>query len=353
MRRADFSFELPEELIAQHPAPERDGARLLVVDAQAGTLRHACIRDLPDLVPPGTFCVPNDVKVRHARLFLKRAGGGAGEALLLRAFPDGSFEAMVRPGARLKPGKEALVTDPLSGAELALCRILESLDEGLRRVQVVKDGRSLDWDEIDRIGRLPLPPYIHHVAQGEDESRYQTAFHAQEGEAVAAPTAGLHFTPELINALKAKGCAWESVRLHVGLGTFRPMSADHLEDHVMHQERFEIPESTYPALLEVLQKRNRPLMCIGTTALRTLEAAWDGQELSSGASTRLFIKPGYHLKTADHLLTNFHLPESTLFVLVSTLMGPDFAKEAYAQAVKERYRFFSYGDAMLILNVLK
>ncbi|MBK8724896.1 MAG: tRNA preQ1(34) S-adenosylmethionine ribosyltransferase-isomerase QueA [Holophagaceae bacterium] len=350
MKRSAFRFDLPEELIAQHPAPTRDGARLLVVDARSGSLAHHSIKDLPQLIPAGTLCVPNDVKVRHARLFLKRSGGGAGEALLLRALGDGSFEAMVRPGARLKPGATATVVDPSSGAEVATVRIEANLEEGLRAVRVVQEGTDLDWDEIDHIGRLPLPPYITHLAEGEDEERYQTVFHAAEGEAVAAPTAGLHFTPELIAALEAKGCAWRPVRLHVGLGTFRPMSAEDTDTHVMHEERFEIPEETVRELESVFRDRARPLLAIGTTALRTLEGAWDGARLQRAGSTRIFITPGYALRTADHLLTNFHLPESTLFVLVCALLGMDLAHAAYAEAIRERYRFFSYGDAMLILN---
>ena len=349
MRRADFHFDLPAELIAQHPAAERDGARLLVVDARAGTWSHRAIRDLPSLVPPGSLCVPNDVRVRHARLFLRRGGGGLGEALLLRSLGDGVFEAMVKPGARLKPGATATVVDPVSAVELARIEVLELLPEGLRAVRVQAD-HGLDWDEIDRIGRLPLPPYIEHLADGEDESRYQTVFAAREGEAVAAPTAGLHFTPDLIASLEARGCGWHPVRLHVGLGTFRPMTAERLEDHVMHEERFEIPEVTASLLEPVIQSRSRPVLCVGTTSLRTLEASWDGSRLSRSGATRLFITPGHELRTADHLLTNFHLPESTLFVLVSALLGLDLARAAYAEAVRERYRFFSYGDAMLILN---
>ncbi|GLH73194.1 tRNA preQ1(34) S-adenosylmethionine ribosyltransferase-isomerase QueA [Geothrix limicola] len=349
MQRSDFHFDLPPELIAQHPAAERDGARLLVVDARTGTWSHRAIRDLPELVPAGSLCVPNDVRVRHARLFLRRRGGGEGEALLLRSLGGGAFEAMVKPGARLKPGASALVVDPTSGAELARLDVLDTLPEGLRAVRVHSD-HGLDWDEIDRIGRLPLPPYIEHLADGEDETRYQTVFAASEGEAVAAPTAGLHFTPDLIAALQAKGCGWHPVRLHVGLGTFRPMTADRLEDHAMHEERFEIPGETAARLEPVLADRARPVLCVGTTALRTLEGAWDGAHLQREGATRLFITPGYRLRTADHLLTNFHLPESTLFVLVSALLGLETAQAAYAEAVRERYRFFSYGDAMLILN---
>ena len=350
MKRSEFHFDLPEELIAQHPTAERDGARLLVVDARTKTLSHSTIRNLPNLIPANSLLVPNDVKVRHARLILRRKGGGAGETLLLRAFGDGSFEAMVRPGARLKPGAIVKVVSPENGAELAELHIGDTLDEGLRKVRVVRDGCNLDWDSVDRIGRLPLPPYISHLADETDESRYQTAFHASEGEAVAAPTAGLHFTRELITTLQSKGCEWLPVRLHVGLGTFRPMTAGDIENHTMHEERFEIPEATSSVLLPILRAHNRPLICIGTTSLRTLEAAWDGHDLERSGSTRIFIKPGYKLRTADHLLTNFHLPESTLFVLVSALLGLDFAKATYAEAVAQRYRFFSYGDAMLILN---
>jgi len=347
MKRTDFGFDLPPELIAQHPAPTRDGARLLVVDRATRSWSHRGIRDLPELIAPGTLIVPNDVKVRHARLFLRRAGGGKGEALLLRSLGLGRFEAMVRPGARLKPGAIAEVVDPERGAVMAQLRVLETLDEGLREVEVHSD-HPLDWDEIDRIGRLPLPPYIDHLSGEEDESRYQTVF-AADGEAVAAPTAGLHFTPELINDLMSNQCDWLPVRLHVGLGTFRPMSAEHLEDHPMHEERWEIPEATASVLEPLLRDRSRPLLCVGTTSLRTLEAAWDGQNLARAGATRIFIKPGYELRTATQLLTNFHLPESTLFVLVCAWLGTDFAKACYAEAVKERYRFFSYGDAMLIL----
>jgi S-adenosylmethionine:tRNA ribosyltransferase-isomerase len=349
MLRSDFHFDLPPELIAQHPAPERDGARLLVVDAHTGTWSHRSIRDLPGLVPAGSLCVPNDVRVRHARLFLRRAGGGAGEALLLRSLGEGRFEAMVKPGARLKPGASAAVVDPVFGAELARLEVLATLPEGLRMVRVQSD-HGLDWDEIDRIGRLPLPPYITHLAEADDETRYQTVFAAREGEAVAAPTAGLHFTPDLIEALQERGCGWHPVRLHVGLGTFRPMTAEHLEDHAMHEERFEIPEPTAAALEPALRDRSRPVLCVGTTALRTLEGAWDGARLARQGATRIFITPGHRLRTADHLLTNFHLPESTLFVLVSALLGLELAQATYAEAIRERYRFFSYGDAMLILN---
>jgi S-adenosylmethionine:tRNA ribosyltransferase-isomerase len=348
MERRAFHFDLPPGLIAQHPAPARDHARLLVADPADRSLRHRGIRDLPDLVPPGTVLVPNDVKVRHARLILRRAGGGTGEALLLRALPQGGFEALVFPGPRLKPGKRATVVDPATGRALAELRVEAVLEEGLRQVRVLGPKGDLDWEAVDRIGRMPLPHYIDHPADAEDEKRYQTVYHAPAGEAVAAPTAGLHFTEELIAVLLQRGCLWCPVRLHVGLGTFRPLTAEQVEDHVMHEERYEIPESTAEVLEPVLRERTRPLLAVGTTSLRTLEAAWDGERLERAGSTRIFIRPGYRLRNADLLLTNFHLPESTLFVLVAALMGLDFAQEAYAEAIREQYRFFSYGDAMLI-----
>ena len=350
MKRTEFFFDLPPELIAQHPTATRDSARLLVVNPLDQSIQHRSIRDLPDLIPPDTLCVPNDVKVRHARLMLQRSGGGAGEALLLRALPEGRFEALVRPGARLKPGRWAKVMDPDSGAVLAELQVEAELEEGLRRVRVLGPEGALDWVAVDRIGRMPLPPYITHPADAEDEARYQTVFRAEAGEAVAAPTAGLHFTRELIAELLRRGCLWHPVRLHVGLGTFRPMTAEDLADHVMHEERYEIPDATAMALEPVLRGRNRALLAVGTTSLRTLEAAWNGATLRHAGATRIFIQPGYRLRTADLLLTNFHLPESTLFVLVAALLGLDFAQAAYAEAVRQQYRFFSYGDAMLILN---
>jgi S-adenosylmethionine:tRNA ribosyltransferase-isomerase len=350
MKRDAFYFELPPGLIAQHPAPERDRARLLVADPAGPSLDHRSIRDLPDLVPPGTVLVPNDVRVRHARLLLRRPGGGAGEALLLRALPDGGFEALVRPGARLKPGRRAEVVAPGGTEPLAELHVEEVLEEGLRRVRVLGPAGELDWDAVDRIGRLPLPPYIAHPAGAEDEGRYQTVYRADAGEAVAAPTAGLHFTEDLIAQLRARDCLWCPVRLHVGLGTFRPMTAEDLDDHVMHEERYEVPEATAAVLEPLLRERDRPLLAVGTTSLRTLEAAWDGRDLKRSGSTRLFIQPGYRLRTADLLLTNFHLPESTLFVLVAALLGLEFAQEAYRVAIDGQYRFFSYGDAMLIRN---
>ncbi|MDR1841518.1 MAG: tRNA preQ1(34) S-adenosylmethionine ribosyltransferase-isomerase QueA [Holophagales bacterium] len=349
MKRSAFNFELPGDLIAQRPTAERDGARLLVVDAANGSIAHSHIRLLPEWTPEASLCVPNDVKVRHARLFLRRPGGG--EALLLKFLGNGRFEALVRPGAKLKQGKHADVIDPADNSILAELFVEAELDGGLRIVALHGDA-PLDWDGVDSIGSLPLPPYIQRAAGAEDDERYQTVFHSQEGEAVAAPTAGLHLTEELIGKLEQKQCAWRPIRLHVGLGTFRPMTAENIEDHAMHEELYEIPESTALELESALRNRGRNIAAIGTTSLRALEAAWDGANLKRRGATRIFIRPGYSVKTANYLLTNFHLPESTLFVLVSALMGLELAHRAYKTAIQEKYRFFSYGDAMLIKNVI-
>jgi len=350
MKRRTFNFDLPGELIAQKPPRERDGARLLVVDATNGQLCHSQIRHLADWIPSGTILVPNDVKVRRARLFLRRSGGGGGEALLLKSLGNNRFEALVRPGSKLKSGKSASVIDPANDSIVAELLIESELDEGLRIIQLRGDS-SFDWEYVDTIGHLPLPPYIQRSADVEDNDRYQTLFHSSEGEAVAAPTAGLHFTRELIEKLEQKACLWRPLRLHVGLGTFRPMTAEDIEDHVMHEESYEIPEDTAREVENVLHCGSRELAAIGTTSLRTLEAAWDGINLKTRGSTRIFISPGYKINTADHLLTNFHLPESTLFMLVAALLGIELAQHAYSVAIQEKYRFFSYGDAMLIRNI--
>jgi S-adenosylmethionine:tRNA ribosyltransferase-isomerase len=322
----------------------------MVVDADTGELRHSSIHDLPDWVAEGTICVPNDVKVRHARLSLKRSGGGEGEVLLLKYLGDNRFEALVRPGTKLKPGKAASIIDPNDKSNKAELLVEAELDDGLRVVKIVGDS-AFDWEAADSLGSLPLPPYIHRHADAEDAKRYQTVFHSTEGEAVAAPTAGLHFTKELIERLEEKGSLWRPIRLHVGLGTFRPMASDHIEDHAMHEESYEIDEKTARDLGKALQSKAREILAIGTTSLRALESAWDGTRLKRADTTRIFIRPGYKVKTANHMLTNFHLPESTLFVLVSAILGLELAQEAYKIAIQEKYRFFSYGDAMLIKNI--
>jgi S-adenosylmethionine:tRNA ribosyltransferase-isomerase len=352
MKRSEFNFALPDELIAQFPPAERDGARLMVVDAQSGSIAHTHISRLPESVPEGAICVPNDVKVRRARLILRREGGGEAEALLLKCLGDGRFEALLRPAAKLKPGKTAYIVNPAGGSAVAELTVEASLDEGLRIIRL-RGRAACDWEAVDSLGHLPLPPYIRRLAGLQDDERYQTVFHSSEGEAVAAPTAGLHFTPELISELEQKKCLWMPVRLHVGLGTFRPMTAEDIEGHSMHSERYQIPEKTARELENALRVKNRDVLAIGTTSLRALESAWDGAKLARSGNTDIFIRPGHKIAAANHLLTNFHLPESTLFVLVSALLGLGLAHEAYQQAIKEKYRFFSYGDAMLIMNVQK
>jgi S-adenosylmethionine:tRNA ribosyltransferase-isomerase len=313
-------------------------------------LTHSRIKDLPDWVPTDAICVPNDVKVRRARLILQRPGGGAGEALLLKSLGGSRFEALVRPGANLTPGKEAKVINPLDGSAAAVLLVESELDEGLRVIRL--QGKCpFDWGAVDSIGRVPLPPYIQRQAVSADDERYQTVFHSEDGEAAAAPTAGLHFTQGLIDSLKQKGHLWLPIRLHVGLGTFRPMAAEDIEGHAMHEESYEIPETSAQGLENALRNKTGGILAIGTTSLRALESAWEGASLARGGSTRIFIRPGYKVKTASHLLTNFHLPESTLFVLVAALLGIDAAQHAYKIAIQEKYRFFSYGDAMLIQNI--
>jgi S-adenosylmethionine:tRNA ribosyltransferase-isomerase len=352
MKRSEFHFELPSELIAQRPRTERDGARLLVIDANSGAMAHSRVRSLPEWVPGGTLCVPNDVRVRRARLLLRLEGGGRGEALLHRGLGGGLFEALLRPGAKLRAGKTADVMDPRNGSIAAKLMVEEYLGGGSRAVRLAGGG-PFDWDMVDSLGLLPLPPYIRRPADAEDDERYQTVF-SREGEAVAAPTAGLHFTPSLIDALKQKGCLWLPIRLHIGLGTFRPIAAEDIDGHDMHEERFEMPGETAEALAEALAGGTREVLAIGTTSLRAMEAAWRGRaggEPKRSGTTSIFIRPGYRVCTADHLLTNFHLPESTLFVLVSAILGLELAKGAYQEAMREGYSFFSFGDAMLIKNI--
>ena len=350
MKRSEFHFDLPPDLIAQHPAPDRDGARLLVVDAQSGTWSHRAIRDLPELIPAGSLCVPNDVRVRHARIFLRRRGGGSGEALLLRSLGAGVFEAMLRPGARLKPGASATVIDPVSLAELARIDVLGTLPEGLRTVRVHAE-HDLDWDEIDRIGRLPLPPYIEHLADDEDETRYQTVFAAREGEAVAAPTAGLHFTPEVLAAIEARGVEIARLTLHVGLGTFAPLRVEKLSEIRLHSERYTLSDEAAAALNDA-RAEGRRIVAVGTTAVRTLEHCAHvaaGRPLTGhSGETEIFLSPGHRFQLVDAMLTNFHLPQSSLLMLVSAFAGREEVLAAYRHAVAERYRFFSYGDCMFL-----
>lgn len=351
MKREDFYFNLPSELIAQQPSISRDSSRLIVVDAAAKTFFHSYISKLPQLIPSETICVPNNVKVRRARLILRKNSGGYCEALLLHQISCGCFEALVKPGRYFQVGKRVQVVDPLSNNTVAELVVEKILNEGIRVIRLFNNSGHLNWDSVDCIGKMPLPHYIKQQILPQDENRYQTVFHNDDGEAIAAPTAGLHFTNELITQLKQLGCIWSPICLHVGLGTFRPLVVDNIEDHSMHTERYEISEATANTLYKAISQKTNPILAIGTTSLRTMEAAWNGVEIKRKGITKLFIQPGYDIRTANMLLTNFHLPESTLFILISAILGLKFAHSIYTEAIREQYKFFSYGDAMLIINI--
>jgi S-adenosylmethionine:tRNA ribosyltransferase-isomerase len=324
MKSRELEYELPEELIAQHPVERRDSSRLLVYDRSSGEVRHRRFFELSEEVAVGELVVVNDTKVIPARLRLRRPGGGSAEILLLEPVEDGLWEALARPSARLKPGQR-----------LEPVEFLEPLGEGRWRVRL----------EGEPAGEMPLPPYIERPSGELDRERYQTIF-ARERGAVAAPTAGLHFTPRLVGELRDRGIAVEHVTLHVGPGTFLPVRVRRVEDHRMHRERYHVPERTAAAVDEAKGR----VIAVGTTALRTLEAAYDGRGVRAGpGSTDLFITPGYRFRVVHGLFTNFHLPRSTLLMLVSALAGLARIKAAYGEAVALRYRFFSYGDAMLIV----
>lgn len=341
MKTSDFDYDLPEELIAQTPMEPRDHSRLLVYHRKDGTVEHRHFYDVIDYLNPGDALVINDTRVIPARLLgVKKETGIPVEVLLLRRRNATDWEALVRPGRRLKPGAVCSFGDGL-----LRCEILENVDEiGGRVVRFCHEGV---FEEIlDRLGEMPLPPYIHEKL--EDPSRYQTVYARREGSA-AAPTAGLHFTPELIDRVREKGVIVVPVLLHVGLGTFRPVKEEDVDNHVMHSEYYEVtPEAA--DTLNAVRAAGRRIVCVGTTSVRTLEtvATEDGIVHSGRGDTAIFIKPGVKIKAVDSLITNFHLPQSTLLMLISTLMGREEALRVYKTAVQERYRFFSFGDAMLI-----
>jgi len=337
MLTTDFSFNLPEELIAQHPASERGSSRLLVLDRQSGEVSHSSVRELISYVPAGTVMVFNDSRVRRARLFATTAGGGKVEVLLLRREGDLLWAALTTRMAKLVPGKRVTLPEGLDA------EVIESRpDERLFRF-----SREIDDDYLERNGHLPLPPYIRRADVPADAERYQTVYAREHGSA-AAPTAGLHFTPELLDALRAAGVDIHFVTLHVGLGTFLPVRAESIEDHRMHFEEYTVPEETANAV-NTAKRDGRPVLAVGTTSVRTLESAWTSDGLQSGpGATNIFIYPGYPFKVVDAMFTNFHTPESTLLMLVSAFAGREHILAAYKEAVHERYRFFSYGDAMLI-----
>ena len=339
MRKSDFYFDLPEELIAQTPLERRDSSRLLHLDKITGALEHRHFYDLLDYLREGDCMVFNDSRVLPARLIGARPTGGSVELVLLRDLGEGRWECLSRPGRKTKPGTEIL----FGNGELKAT--VESVAEGGNRI-VRFDYEGIFLEVLERLGKMPLPPYIKEELQ--DSERYQTVYSREIGSA-AAPTAGLHFTKELMEKIAAKGVKLCYVTLHVGLGTFRPVKAEEIEDHEMHSEFCIIPEETARIVSETKKKGGR-VIAVGTTSCRTLEsfAREDGSLPAASGWTNIFIYPGYTFKCVDALVTNFHLPESTLIMLVSALAGREHVLHAYEEAVKERYRFFSFGDAMFI-----
>ena len=340
MKTHDFYYDLPEELIAQTPLQRRDGSRLLVLDKETGAWEHRHFFDLPEYLRPGDCLILNNSRVLPARLLGAREGtGGACEVLLLKDQGNKTWECLVRPGRRLRPGARIV----FGGGELT-AEIVSETEGGGRLVRFEYEGIFLEV--LERLGKMPLPPYIKEELQ--DQERYQTVYSKITGSA-AAPTAGLHFTPELLERIRAMGVNIGYVTLHVGLGTFRPVQAEDVLDHEMHSEYCEIPAET-AALIDETKKNGGRVICVGTTSCRTIEswAGEDGTMRPCSGWTKIFIYPGYRFKVLDALVTNFHLPESTLVMLVSALAGREHILAAYEEAVRERYRFFSFGDAMFI-----
>ncbi len=337
-----FDFDLPEHLIAQHPLEDRTSSRLLVLEKQTGNIVHQQFTNLIDHLQAGDVLVMNDSRVLPARLIGEKAETGAKiEILLLKSLGDDRWETLVKPGKRMKPGTEVVF-----GNGLLRCVCEDVTETGGRIVRFLYEG--IFYEILDQLGSMPLPPYIH--AQLEDSERYQTVYAKERGSA-AAPTAGLHFTKSYLEQIAAKGVQLAYVTLHVGLGTFRPVSADSVEEHVMHAEYYEIPEETVK-LVNQAKAEGRRVIAVGTTSCRTLETvgrANGGKLVATSGWTDIFIYPGYTFSILDGLLTNFHLPKSTLVMLVSALAGKENVMRAYKTAVEEEYRFFSFGDAMFIL----
>ena len=340
MKTSDFYYDLPPELIAQTPLEKRDESRLLCLDKATGEWSHHHFYELPDFLRPGDCLILNNSRVLPARLLGRRLpGGGACEVLLLQDKGDKVWECLVRPGKHLREGARVSFGDGELTAEIA-----EVLPDGNRLVRFDYEGIFLEV--LERLGKMPLPPYIKEELQ--DQERYQTVYSKVNGSA-AAPTAGLHFTPELLERIAAKGVGVGYVTLHVGLGTFRPVKEDEIEQHDMHSEYCTIPQETADLINRTKANGGR-VICVGTTSCRTIEswAGEDGTMTATGGWTNIYIYPGYRFKVMDALVTNFHLPESTLIMLVSALAGREHVLAAYAEAVRERYRFFSFGDAMFI-----
>ena len=340
MKVSDFNYNLPEELIAQTPIQKRDESRLMVLDKTNKTIEHKVFKDILDYLKPGDCLVRNNTKVIPARLYgIKEDTGVNVEFLLLNRIEGDIWEVMVHPGRRLKKGVKVTFGDGLLKAE-----ILEQMENGNRKVKF--EYKGIFNEILDQIGLMPLPPYIKERLK--DKDRYQTVYAKYEGSA-AAPTAGLHFTDELLEKIKAKGVEIANVTLHVGIGTFRPVKVENIEDHDMHSEHYYIKQEDADKINNARKNGGR-IISVGTTSCRVLESVADenGYVREVEGDTNIFIYPGYKFKCIDCLITNFHLPESTLIMLVSTLAGKEFVMNAYEEAVKEKYRFFSFGDAMFI-----
>lgn len=340
MKTSDFYYDLPEELIAQDPLANRSDSRLMVLDKEHGAVSHHVFREIVDYLNPGDCLVINDTKVIPARLIGEREGTGAKiEVLLLKRKTGDVWETLVKPGRKAKPG-----TRIQFGGGLLVGEVMDIVDEGNRLIRFEFEG--IFEEILDQLGQMPLPPYITH--QLKDKDRYNTVYATHSGSA-AAPTAGLHFTPELLKTIEEKGIDIARVTLHVGLGTFRPVKVDDVENHHMHSEFYMIDEEAAEKINRAKENGKR-VICVGTTSCRTIESAADenGRLKPCSGWTEIFIYPGYQFKILDCLITNFHLPESTLIMLVSALAGKEHVLAAYEEAVKERYRFFSFGDAMFI-----
>lgn len=338
----DFDYDLPQELIAQHPMEPRDHSRLLVVDKKTGEIEHKHFYDLVNYLKPGDVLVFNDTRVIPARLHGTKDTGAHVEVFLLTRRDATDWEVLVRPGKKLQVGAKINFSDELS------CEVIEHTDFGGRVVRFKYEG--IFEEILDRLGETPLPPYI--TAPLEDKERYQTVYNRERGSA-AAPTAGLHFTKELLQKIKDIGCEEVFVTLHVGLGTFRPVNEAKIEDHKMHKEFYTVSQEAADAVNKA-KAEGRRIIAVGTTAVRTLEAAGADGQLHAGSSwTNIFIYPGYKFRLVDDLVTNFHLPQSTLLMLVSTLSTREIMLQTYKKAVEEKYRFFSFGDAMFITDLNK
>jgi S-adenosylmethionine:tRNA ribosyltransferase-isomerase len=341
MKRQDFYYELPEELIAQDPLEDRSSSRLLVLDKESGVVSHHVFREIAGYLKEGDCLVINDTKVLPARLIGAKEGTNAKiEILLLKRRENNIWETLVKPGKKAKIGTKIHFGDGILSGE-----VVDVVEEGNRLIQFTYEG--IFEEILDQLGQMPLPPYITH--QLEDKNRYQTVYAAHTGSA-AAPTAGLHFTPELLKEIEERGVDIAKVTLHVGLGTFRPVKVDEITDHHMHSEFYQIDEEA-AAKINRAKENGKRVICVGTTSCRTVESAADenGRLRACSGWTEIFIYPGYRFKVLDCLITNFHLPESTLIMLVSALAGRENVLAAYEEAVRERYRFFSFGDAMLVV----